>query len=111
MLQVARNLSVEIPFERTDEFAGPKAEADFEKQLQEFCDFARLGFTILGQPKQRVAEVANLLRSVEDGRSADDLLKQLANGRDKAKSLLELTTAAKLRWESVVSTSGPAAVG
>ena len=65
MLQVGGTLSVEIPFERREEFAGTKAEADFEKQLQEFCAFARLAFTILGQPQQKVTEVGKL---VEVGR-------------------------------------------
>jgi hypothetical protein len=51
------------------------------------------------------------LRSVGDGKGADDLLKLVISGRDKAKLLLELTTTAKLRCESafVNATSPPAA--
>jgi hypothetical protein len=100
-----------IPFEPIEEFAGPKSEADFELQLQEFCRFARLGFTILSQSKPQLLDVAKLLRSVGDGKSADDLLKLVISGRDKAESLLELTTAAKLRCESAFlnAASQPAA--
>jgi hypothetical protein len=90
----------DIPFEPIKEFAGSKSEADFELQLQEFCRFARLGFTILSQSKPQLLDVANLLRSVGDGKAADDLLKLVISGRDKAELLLELTIAAKLRCES-----------
>jgi len=55
--------------------------------------------------------VAKLLRSAGDGKAADDLLKLVISGRDKAESLLELTTAAKLRCESAFlnAASQPAA--
>jgi hypothetical protein len=101
----------DISFEPIKEFAGPKSEADLELQLQEFCRFARLGFTILSQSKPQLLDVANLLRSVGDGKGADDLLKLVNSGRDKAELLLELTTAAKLRCETafVNATSQPAA--
>jgi hypothetical protein len=82
------------------EFRAPKSEADFEAELQEFCRFARLGFTILRQSKPQLVDVANLLRSVGDGKAADDVLKLVISGRDKAEMLLELTTAAKLRCET-----------
>jgi hypothetical protein len=101
----------DIPFEPIKEFAGSKSEADFELQLQEFCRFARLGFTILSQSKPQLLDVANLLRSVGDGKGADDLLKLVISGHDKAELLLELTTAAKLRCESAFlnAASQPAA--
>jgi hypothetical protein len=83
-------------------FVGSTSEADFELQLQEFCHFARLGFTILTQSKPRLLDVTNLLRSIGDGNAADDLLELVISGRDKAELLLELTTAAKLRYESAV---------
>jgi hypothetical protein len=90
---------------------GPKSETDFEEELQEFCRFARLGFTILNKSKSQLLDVANLLRSVEDGKAADDLLKLVISGHDKAELLLELTAAAKLRWESAFlnAASHPAA--
>jgi hypothetical protein len=100
----------DISFERIKEFAGSKSEADFELQLQEFCRFARLGFTILSQSKPQLLDVANLLRSVGDGKGADDLLKLVISGHDKAELLLELTTAAKLRCESAF-TCIPAVTG
>jgi hypothetical protein len=81
------------------EFARQKSEAEFEILLQEFCQFARLGFTILNQSKSQLIEVADLLRSLGDGNAAEDLLKLVVSGRDKAELLLELTNAAKVRCE------------
>jgi hypothetical protein len=53
-----------IAFETSWEFARQKSEAEFEVLLQEFCQFARLGFTILNQSKSQLVEVADLLRSL-----------------------------------------------
>jgi hypothetical protein len=89
----------DIPFEPIKEFAGSKSEAEFEVLLQEFCQFARLGFTILKQSKSQLIEVADLLRSLGDGNAAEDLLKLVVSGRDKAELLVELTNAAKVRCE------------
>jgi hypothetical protein len=47
-------LLLDIPFEPIKEFAGSKSEAEFEVLLQEFCQFARLGFTILNQSKSQL---------------------------------------------------------
>ena len=44
-------------------------------------------------------EVADLLRSLGDGNAAEDLLKLVVVGRDKAELLLDLTNAAKVRCE------------
>jgi hypothetical protein len=85
--------------EMNSEFAG-MVEAEFEEELQEFCRFARLGFTILNQPASQLADVGNVLRSLGDGSAADDLLKLVISGREKALLLMELTNAAKLRWEA-----------
>ena len=79
------------------------AEAEFEAQLQEFCRFARLGFTILNQSPSQLVGVGNVLRSLGDGSAADDLLKLVTSGGEKAEALLELTNAAKLHCEFCLS--------
>ena len=76
------------------------AEAEFEAQLQEFCRFARLGFTILNQSPSQLVGVGNALRSLGDGAAADDLLGLVNSGGEKAEALLELTNAARLRCEA-----------
>ena len=92
------------------EFDPQKSEAEFEILLQEFCQLARLGFTILNQSKSQLVEVAVLLRSLGDGCAAEDLHKLVASGRDKAELLLELTNAAKGRYEfAFLSTPSEAA--
>jgi hypothetical protein len=81
------------------------AEAEFEAQLHEFCRFARLGFTILNQSPSQLVGVGNVLRSLGDGSAADDILKLVASGGEKAEALRELTNAAKLRCEAAFAGS------
>jgi hypothetical protein len=81
------------------EFAPQESEAEFETLLQEFCQLARLGYTILNQSKSQLNGVADLLRSLGDGEAAEDLHKLVVSGRERAELLLELTNAAKLRYE------------
>jgi hypothetical protein len=88
-----------IASDMSGEFAPQKSEAEFEKLLQEFCQLARLGYTILNQSKSQLIEVADLLGSLGDGDAAEDLHKLVVRGREKAEALLELTNAAKLRYE------------
>lgn len=92
------------------EFDPQKSEAELEILLQEFCQLARLGFTILNQSQSQLVGVADLLRSLGDASALEDLHKLVANGRDKAELLLELTNAAKLRYEfAFMSTPNEAA--
>jgi hypothetical protein len=81
------------------EFAPQKSEAEFEILLQEFCQLARLGFTILNQSKSQLIGVADLLRSLGDGSATEDLHKLVVSGRERAELLLELTNTAELRCE------------
>jgi hypothetical protein len=87
------------PARSAPDMSGEFSQAEFEILLQEFCQFARLGYTILNQSKSQLVGVADLLRSLGDGNAAEDLRKLVASGRDKAELLLELTNAAKLRYE------------
>jgi hypothetical protein len=96
----ARAKPSRIASDVSGEFAPQKSEADFEKLLQEFCQLARLGYTILNQPKSQLFEIADLLRSLGDGNAAEDLHNLVVSGREKAELLLEVTNAAKLRYES-----------
>jgi hypothetical protein len=104
--------SKEIELLRAPKLLNGMDEKEFEAQLQEFCRFARLGFTILNQSQSQLVEVRNVLRSLGDESVSDDLLGLLASGNEKAKFLLQLTKTAKLRCEAAFdkTTSHPAAV-
>ena len=93
-----------LTFEPTNGLAR-MAEGEFEAQLQEFCRFARLGFTILSQSPSQLVSVGNVLRSLGDGSAADDLLKLVTSGGEKAEALLQLTNTAKFRCEAAFLTS------